>query len=178
MINFDNFNIGPVQLEDYWGLCNFVVSNEDRLKRYLPKTMAQNQTPTLSKAFVQQKVKQANSKELFLYIVRENKIYGIAGLIYLKNIDWKRKQGEFAYCIGYQHENKGITSKAVGTLSDYAFSELGLRTLQIIVHKSNVSSVKVAKNNGFLWKRTLKNEFTPPNGQAMDMELYELLYEG
>ena len=43
----------------------------------------------------------------------------------------------------------------------YAFNELYIKTLQIIPIKRYLGSVKVAENFGFIWKRTLPNEFTP-----------------
>ena len=45
---------------------------------------------------------------------------------------------------------------------------------QFIAHKNNYSSVKVAKNAGFKWKETVKEEFTPVHEKPLDMELYEL----
>lgn len=59
-------------------------------------------------------------------------------------------------------------------MAKFAFDELGLKTLQIISHKTNLRSIKVAENNGFVWQRTLLNEFTPTNESPLDMELYEL----
>ena len=55
----------------------------------------------------------------------------------------------------------------------FAYNELDLKTLQIIAHKTNVGSIKVAENNGFLWQRTLIDEFTPTNELPLNMELYE-----
>ena len=40
--------------------------------------------------------------------------------------------------------------------------------------KTNLGSLKVALNNGFIWQRTLKKEFTSTNEAPLDMELYEL----
>ncbi|MNT85361.1 hypothetical protein D3C72_2255210 [compost metagenome] len=65
-------------------------------------------------------------------------------------------------------------TKVVKEISNYAFNELTLKTLQIISHRTNFGSVKVAENSGFVWKRTLPNEFTPTNEEPLDMELYEL----
>ena len=62
-------------------------------------------------------------------------------------------------------------------MSKFAFEELGLKTIQIIAHKTNIGSCKVAEKNGFVWKTTLLNEFTPTNEAALDMELYELYNE-
>ena len=79
-----------------------------------------------------------------------------------------------AYCIGYPFEGQGLTSKAIKELSNHAFETLELETLQIVVHKTNTGSIKVAKNNDFKWIKTLEKEFTPTNETPIDMELYEL----
>ena len=176
-INLDSYYIESIKTQDAWNLCNFIVANEDRLKRYFPKTLEQNLTPDLSKHFVEIKVKQFNLKEEFLYVIKDKEPHTIAGLVYIKELDWIKKQGELAYCIGYQFEGKGITTKAVKVLSDYAFKGFNLETLQIVVHKSNIASVKVAEKCNFIWKKTLKNEFIPTREKAINMELYELYNE-
>lgn len=176
-LNFGSYHIIPIHPKDGWNICNFAVANEDRLKRYFPKTLEQNLTPDLSNIFVVKKAKQFETKEEFLFTLRENESNKLIGLVYLKEVDWNKKQGEFAYCIDYNFEGKGITSHAIKVLSDYAFDEIGLKTLQIIVYKTNIASVKVAENCNFIWKKTLKNEFTPTGEKALDMELYELYSE-
>lgn len=174
VIKFETYYITPVQIKDAWRICDFVISNEDRLKRYFPKTVEQNLNPELSKLFVENTLKQQDRKELFLFLVKENKSNKIIGLIYINSINWLKKQAELAYCIGYEYENKGITSASVRAISIHAFNVLKLEKLQIIVHKSNLSSIKVAKNCNFEWQKVLKAEFTPFNEHPLDMELYEL----
>ncbi|MBR9913470.1 MAG: GNAT family N-acetyltransferase [Algicola sp.] len=170
---FDGFELNPIHEGDAWKTCDFVVANADRLKRYFPKTLEQNLNPTLSKLFVDKHVKGFQNKETFLFTLKYSETRELAGLIYLKELDWHKKQGEFAYCIGYPFEGKGLTSKAVSALTKYAFETLELKTIQIIVNKSNPSSIKVALNNNFEWQCTLEKEFTPTGEQPMDMELYE-----
>jgi len=171
---FDTFEINPIHSGDAWKICDFCIANTDRFKRYFPKTLEQNLNPTLSQLFVDTKMKQFEKKEEFLFTLKHSETRALAGLIYIKELDWDKKQGEFAYCIGYTFEGQGLTSKAVKALSKHAFRNLDLETLQIIVHKDNMPSVKVALNNGFEWQRTLKNEFTPVSEKPLDMELYEL----
>jgi ribosomal-protein-alanine N-acetyltransferase len=168
------FEINPVHEGDAWKICNLIVANEDRFKRYFPKTLEQNLTPTLSQIFVEKKVKQFQNKTEFLFTLKHTKSRQLIGLIYIKELDWTTKQGEFAYCIDYNFKGQGIMTKAINALSKHAFENLGLRTLQIIVHKDNLASVNVAKSNGFLWQSTLINEYTPPNESPLNMELYEL----
>lgn len=175
--DLDSYYIDPIKHEDAWNLCNFVVSNEDRLRRFFPKTLQQNQTPDLAKIFVDKKTRQFNLKEEFLFTIKEKKSHILVGLVYIKELDWTKKQGEFAYCIGYSYESQGITTRSVKVLSEFAFKDLALEALQIIVFKANIASIKVAENCNFLWKKTLKNAFTPPGEKVIDMELYELYNE-
>ena len=48
---FDSYYIEAIQEKDAWSLCDFMVSNENRLKRFFPETLEKNLTPTLSKLF-------------------------------------------------------------------------------------------------------------------------------
>ena len=164
---FDSYYIDSIQEKDAWNLCNFIVANEDRLKLYFPKTLAQNLTPTLSSHFVKAKVSQFQNEEEFLFLIKKKTSKELVGLVYIKELDWNKKQGEFAYCIGYPFEGKGITSNAIRLLSEYAFDHLDLKTLQIIAYKNNIASIKVALHNDFIWQRTLANEYTPPGGKTI-----------
>ena len=57
LFKFEKFYIEPVKIQDSWSICDFIVSNEDRLKRYFPKTLEQNLTPDLSKRFIDKTIK-------------------------------------------------------------------------------------------------------------------------
>jgi len=171
---FKMFEINPIHAGDAWKICNLMVANADRFKSYFPGTLAQNLNPTLSQLFVETKLKQFESKEEFLFTLKHSETRELVGLIYIKELDWDLKQGEFAYGIGYPFEGQGLTSKAITLLSEYAFNDLGLETLQIVAHKDNFGSVNVATKNNFTWQKTLVYEFTPVGRPPLDMELYEL----
>ena len=173
-LQFDDYTITPIHTQDAWGLCDFITTNKDRLKRFFPITLKENLTPELSKIFAEKKVKAFHLKEEFLFTIKAQNTEQLVGLIYLKALNWTDKHGEFAYCIGYPFEGKGITTNTVRLLSDYAFEHLNLNTLKVIVHKTNLASIKVAENCNFTWIKTLKKEYTPPGEPSLDMELYEL----
>lgn len=176
-IKFEGFEINPIHQGDAWKICDFVISNADRLKRFLPKTLEQNLNPTLSKIYVEKRTKAFQIKESFVFTLKHSETRKLVGLIIIKDVDWAIKQGEFAYAIDYNFTGKGLTSKAVKHLSAYAFKTLGLELLKIVVHKDNLPSIKVALNNNFKWQKTFKNAFTPQGELPLDMELYELYKE-
>ncbi|MCJ7465215.1 MAG: GNAT family N-acetyltransferase [Maribacter sp.] len=175
IFDLETYLIQPIQGKDAWKLCDFITINSHRLNRFFPNTLKQNLTPTLSEIFVAHKLKQFALKEEFLFTLNDLEKRTIIGLIYIKELNWPSKQGELAYCIGYQYEGKGWVTKSVDIISNYAFTQLNLTSLQIIVHKSNVASVRVAEKCGYIWKRTLPKKFAPPNETSLDMELYELI---
>lgn len=172
-----HFEINPISERDGWRLCDFISSNENDLKRYFPNTVAANLTPNLSNIFVQQKLAEFLSGHEYLFTLKEPEHRKIIGLIYVKEIDRVQREAELAYCIGYSFKNKGFASYGVRTISEWAFAQQQLEQLRILAHKTNIGSIKVAKNCGYLWGQTLAKEHTPPNEDPLDMELYVLKNE-
>lgn len=176
--SLEHIYIEPIHEKYAWRLCDFCTTNQDRLKRFFPKTLEQNLTPELSNYFVETKVKQFSAREEFLFVLKEKEHHTVVGMVYVKEVGWEKKEAELAYAIGYQEEGKGTMTEAVQKISDWALNDLKLKTLKIITHKSNLGSVRVAEKCGYIWKNVLKAEHTPPGELPLDMELYELKYEG
>ena len=169
MISIDNYLIDKIRDNDASGLTEFMTSNSKRFQRFFPKTLAHNLTFEDSKKFTLLKSQEHDSKVEFTFVLKDQNPNKIIGLVILKELDWDKKQGEFAYCIDAGYEGKGVMSKAVKEMSLYALDQLKLRTLQIVVHKSNKGSAKVALNCSYKWHKTLLNEYTPPNESPLDM---------
>ena len=177
MITTDSFHIINLEADDAKSLSEMMVLNFDNFKRYFPITLSKNQSFADSLSYIEEKRKEITLKSEFTFGIKDISNEKIVGLIIIKEINWKTKQGEFAYCISADFENKGWMSKAIQLTSKYGFEALGFEKFQIIAHKSNVGSCKVAENCSFKWIKTLLNEYTPPNENPLDMELYELEYE-
>ena len=173
----ENFHLSELQPSDATALSNLMVRNSSRFQRYFPKTLAQNLSRRASEAYIQRKQKEIASKLQFTWSIRENSSNEVVGLIILKELDWDVGVGEFAYCIGAAFEGRGWMTKGVTELTKYAFEELGLQTLQIITHSSNKGSIRIAEKCGYQWQKKLIKSYTPPDGIALDMELYECTRE-
>ena len=176
-LKFENYIVDKLQPIDSNQLYQFMLDNKERLNLFFPVTLEMNSSLEKTQEYISIKNKEIVEKTNFTFAIRDKNNQEIVGLIIIKKIDWDKNQGELAYCIGSEIEGKGVTSFAVKKMSNFAFENLGLKTLQIIAHKTNLGSVKVAENNGFVWQKILQNEFTPINGTPLDMELYELYNE-
>jgi ribosomal-protein-alanine N-acetyltransferase len=174
MHNTEAFHIAPLDDKDAKNLNELMVSNSERFRRYFPITLSSNLTLEDSERYISTKTLELQSHECYTFAIKEKITENIAGLIIIKKIDFESRQAELAYGIGAQYEGKGLVTFAVKEVSDFAFNELNLNTLQIISHKTNLGSVKVAVKSGFVWQRTLPDEFTPTDELPLDMELYEL----
>ncbi len=167
-----DFICEPLEVQEATNLNNLMLSNKERFALFLPKTLSQNLTIDASKAYILQKNEEHKNQSQFTFAIKVNNSKNIAGLIILKNIDRILHQAEFAYCIGEKYGEKGLVSKAVQQVMTFAIDQLSIKTFIIIAHKTNIGSSKVAEKNGFTWKKTLLNEFTPKGRSSMDMELY------
>ena len=173
MILSKNYIIDQLKSTDATRLHLFLLDNTARFSKFFPLTLSSNETIEKSVAYIEEKKDEIERKINFTFAIKELDSQKIAGLIIIKKIDWVDRIGELAYCIGIDFEGKGLVKKAVKAISGFAYNELDLKILQIIAHKTNVGSVKVAQNCDFIWKRTLLNEFTPTGESPLDMELYE-----
>ena len=170
-MSFENFLFDSLKSTNANQLYQFIVDNNERLSYYFPVTLSSNSSLEKTIEYIAQKNKEIEEKTNFTFAIREKKSEKIVGLIIIKKINWNKKQGEFAYCIGSEYEGKGLTSFAVKEMTKFSFNELGLKTLQVIAHKTNLGSIKVAINNGFVWQKTLENEFTPTDEAPPNQEL-------
>ncbi len=174
MLKTDSFHIITLQPEVAKSLSEMMVLNYDNFKRYFPITLSKNQTFEESLKYIEEKRIENESKSEFTFGIKDILNENIVGLVIIKEINWETKQGEFAYCMSSTNENKGWMSSAIALISKYGFETLGFEKFQIIAHKTNKGSCKVAEKCGFKWKKTLLNEYTPPNEAPLDMELHEL----
>jgi ribosomal-protein-alanine N-acetyltransferase len=173
MIITENIYIDKLKPIDANQLHEFMSENRERFNKFFPRTLSDNATLDKSITYIESKEREIQQKLNFTFAIREIDNQKIIGLIIIKKIDWTNRVGELAYCVGTDFEGKGLTTKAVKAISSLAYNELDLKTLQVIAYKTNLGSIKVAENNGFVWQRTLMDEFTPTNELPLDMELYE-----
>jgi ribosomal-protein-alanine N-acetyltransferase len=174
----ETFKLEALKPEDATSLNALMINNGKRFQEYLPKTLAQNLSVSDSKRYIEEKALAIENQIEYTFGIKDIDTNQIAGLVILKNLNFEINQSEFAYCLGTKYLGKGWMTQSVQAIISFAYSKLGLKHFQIITHKSNLSSILIAERCDFNWVKTLPNEFRPSGRNPIDMELYELNYEG
>ena len=100
--------------------------------------------------------KMAGSEAPMIFAITEkDKLIGGAGIHSLDDV--YRFSAEVGYWLGVPFWGKGIATRAVKTLVDYAFENTRLIKLFAGVYSSNPSSARVLEKNGFVLEGRLRN---------------------
>ncbi|WMI68859.1 GNAT family N-acetyltransferase [Mangrovimonas sp. YM274] len=174
VLSKDTFELATLQHEDAPSLSQLMITNGRRFQLYLPKTLAQNISEEASVNYIAQQREAIIEQTEYTFAIKDLETSKVAGLVILKNLNWNQNQGEFAYCLGNNYTGNGWMVKALKTSIQFAFNDLALQTLNILVHKTNTPSVNVAKRCGFSWVKTLENDYISSAKGPLDMELYQL----
>ena len=83
----------------------------------------------------------------FLAVDGENRILGSFGLM---ELDKAPGYGEIGYWVAKEARGKGVATRAVTLLRDWAAQEQGCELVELVIHTDNALSVRVAERTGFL----------------------------
>jgi RimJ/RimL family protein N-acetyltransferase len=73
----------------------------------------------------------------------------LAGSFGLMEIDRERGFGEIGYWVAAEARGRGVATRGTRLLHDWAVRELGLTTLEILPHRDNAPSLRVAERCGY-----------------------------
>lgn len=85
--------------------------------------------------------------------------------------DVERISAELGYWLGEPFWGRGITTEAVGAITDYGFRELPLKRIFAIPVAHNVASQRVLEKNGYEREAIMRNACIK-DGKILDMMLY------
>lgn len=167
----DNLTLQLIQPSHAEALFDLVMTNSVYLKEWLPwviKTKTMQDTldyiSIVDEAYYQK-------KGIAFSIFYKQKI---AGQIGLKNIDLSNKYASIGYWIGQQYQGKGIMSKSVVALVNYAFRAYHLNRLEIACGDHNIKSQAIPIRLGFQKEGVLRQrEYI--DGKFIDLYLYAMV---
>lgn len=89
----------------------------------------------------------AENRNLNAVVLYKGETVGIAGY---NNIDWANKIASIGYWLGEDFQGKGIMTRAVKALTDYAFQELKLNRVEIRAATDNIKSRSIPERLNFV----------------------------
>ena len=93
----------------------------------------------------------------YVFYVLDGTNNQIVGIALLNQIYRLHQIGNLAYVVRTSRTGDGIATEAARLVAQYGFEKLGLQRIEIVVHKDNSPSLKVAQKLGALREALLRN---------------------
>ena len=123
--------------------------------------------------FVRSIVESPVANRDYIFVIHyENSFVGLIGL---KGIDNLNRRTEIGYWLSEPFQKKGIVTKAVEVLIDFAFQELNINRIQIKCATENFRSKKIPQRLGFRLEGIERAGELLTGGYFTDLEVYSKL---
>ncbi len=172
IIQFDNYSIRLLSVEDLQPYFEMVERNRSRLEDFFTGTVSRTATLEDTRIFLEEITKRIEAKSYFPYIIIDNNDNKIVGFLDLKNIDWQIPKTEMGSYTDLAYAGKGITSKAFKLFCDYCFETFKFRKLFLRTHQSNKAAIAVAEKCGFEKEGIIRCDYKTSSGEIVDLVYY------
>ena len=98
----------------------------------------------------------------------------LIGLLGLGDINQRRQSASLSYALDGRFRRQGITTRCCRSLITYAYEQLHLNRLQILVDVANIPSCRVPESLGFTKEGVIRHFYRASDG-FRDCALYSLL---
>ncbi|PLR90077.1 GNAT family N-acetyltransferase [Bacillus sp. T33-2] len=136
--------------ELYW----LVDTNRHYLRQWLPWVDSMT-SPTDYHTIIPMWLKQFADNDGFNTGIRYNGV--LVGSIGFHQLDWRNSQTSIGYYLGAGAQGKGIMTRSVSALLNYAFFELGLNRVEIRCGAGNKKSRAIPERLGFSYEGTIRD---------------------
>ena len=109
---------------------------------------------------------------MWVALIYKGEFAGSCGYLYW---NWHAKRTEIGYWIGAQFQGKGLVTRAVQALTDYAIQSLGMYRVDILTDVANEISGRVATRLGYTCEGQYRQYFAKSDGQYIDVDVYTML---
>jgi len=151
----------------------FNAIDQDRkfLSQWLP-FVSQTKTIADTEAYIQSIIKKPYDQRDEVYTIWYRNEF--AGLIGLKDTDRLNEKTEIGYWMIEKMQGKGIMTRSVSKLIDYAFRNLNMNRIQIKVAVGNLKSAAIPKRLGFQFEG-IERDGEKHTSRFFDLEIFSFL---
>jgi RimJ/RimL family protein N-acetyltransferase len=98
------------------------------------------------------------------------------GFAALVRVNTEGREGEAGYIVAPQARGRGVATKALRRLTDWALFDFGLQRVELRMDADNHASITVAERSGYLYEGTLRSAYFK-EGRRSDTIVYSRLPE-
>ena len=107
-----------------------------------------------------------------VYTIRNGEAF--AGLIGFKSADAEKHSIEIGYWLREEQQGKGVMTAAVRALCETAFTQMGMRRIEIRCGVGNLPSNRIPQRLGFLHSHVEQRGEELSDGEWIDLNVYVL----
>jgi len=143
----EDVSLKLIELNDAEKIYNLIDKSRSYLKEWLPWLDTSTKVED-TKEFIQGALKEyVENKSMTAVILYKEEI---VGLVSFNSINWSNKTAYIGYWLGQEYQGRGIMTKAVRALTDYAFNQLKLNKVEIRAAVENKKSRYIPERLGFV----------------------------
>ncbi len=116
-------------------------------------------------------VERGSGYDVGIFLAGEGRL---VGGVAINRIDRDNRIGNIGYWIRESEQNRGLCSTAVERIKRFGFEELGLVRLEIVVHRDNLASRRVAEKVGAKFECIAEKRLFH-QGEAAPAAIYSLM---
>lgn len=165
---FDRYVLRPLRAEDAPAIFSSIDTQRRHLGRWLPFVAATRRVEQTREVVAGMLVDPANP----VYTIRSDDAF--AGLIGFKSADADSETIQIGYWLREEFQHRGVMTAAVERLCAVAFSELGMRCVEIRCALGNAPSNRIPRRLGFRLDRVEVRAEQLSDGQWVDLNVYVL----
>lgn len=165
---FEDISLRPLQTDDSNDIYNTIDSEREYLGRWQSFVSRTNSVADIQK-FVSDSL---STGEKTFTIRKGDKFIGLIGF---KSTDKESRKTEIGYWLSQPYQGKGIMTRAVDCLCNYAFEELEMNRVQIKCAVGNTPSSNIPKRLVFQREGVERAGELFAGGEFVDIEIYSLL---
>ena len=140
-------------MNDAEKIYNLIDNSRSYLKEWLPWLDTSTKVED-TKEFIQGSLRgYVENKSMTAVILYKEEI---VGLVSFNSINWSNKTAYIGYWLGQEYQGRGIMTKAVRALTDYAFNQLKLNKVEIRAAVENKKSRYIPERLGFVKEGTIR----------------------
>ena len=172
MINFENYTIRPLEIDDLQQYFNLVERNRKRLEDFFTGTVSRTKDIDSTRIFLTEIIEKRLEKKYFPYLLVDNLTNNFIAFFDLKNLDWTIPKTEIGCYTDKAYAGKGLTTKAMKLFIEYCFKHFEFKKIYLRTHHSNKAAQALAKKCGFELEGTVKMDYVTTSGEIVDLIYY------